>query len=126
MQVLATVLACTLVVNAVANKQDQLEDKFRELHRQVQTLTPIKLDDTSFSRYTALPRNHTTAVLLTALETRFGCQLCKDFQPEWDLLAKSWMRGDRNGDSKLLFGTLDFVDGRQTFQSVRVGSGRCF
>ena len=58
------------------------------------------------------------AVLLTALETRFGCKLCTEFQPEWELLAKSWTKGDRDAKSRLLWGTLDFVDGKATFQSV--------
>jgi oligosaccharyltransferase complex subunit gamma len=53
------------------------------------------------------------------LEPRFGCMLCRDFQPEWDLLGKSWMKGDKNGATRLVFGTLDFVDGKNVFQSVR-------
>jgi oligosaccharyltransferase complex subunit gamma len=35
------------------------------------------------------------------------------------LLAKSWTRGDKKGESRLVYGTLDFVDGKGTFQSVR-------
>lgn len=59
------------------------------------------------------------AVLLTALETRFGCQLCQEFAPEWEVLGRSWTRGDKAGESRLIFGTLDFADGRETFISVR-------
>lgn len=44
--------------------------------------------------------------------------MCHEFQPEWDLLVKSWTKGDKRGDSKLVFGTLDFLDGKGTFQSV--------
>ena len=116
MNLLVRLLASALFVIATAAKGDAPVDQFHEFHRKS---APVKLDDGSFSKLTALPRNHTSAVLLTALETRFGCQLCKDFQPEWDLLAKSWKRGDHIGDSKIIFGTLDFVDGKQTFQSVR-------
>ena len=79
---------------------------------------PLKLDDTAYDELTKIPRNHTVVALLTALEARFGCQICKDFQPEWDLLAKSWVRGDRSGKSKHVFGTLDFTDGKGTFQKV--------
>ena len=31
---------------------------------------------------------------------------------------KSWVKGDRGGASRVVFSTLDFVDGRQTFQSM--------
>jgi len=81
--------------------------------------TPVKLDDKSYTKLTAAPRDFSVAVLLTAGESRYGCQLCQEFQPEWELLAKSWSRGDKSGEGRLIFGTLDFTDGRQVFQSVR-------
>jgi hypothetical protein len=80
---------------------------------------PLKLDDNSYNSLTKAPRDYSVAVLLTALETRFGCQLCRDFQPEWDVLGKSWTKGDKEAKGRLLFGTLDFTDGKNTFQSVR-------
>ncbi|KIW05720.1 uncharacterized protein PV09_03578 [Verruconis gallopava] len=79
---------------------------------------PLKLDDSSFGSLTKTPRDYSVAVLLTALEARFGCSVCQEFQSEWDVLAKSWQRGDKEGASRLLFGTLDFMDGKGTFQSL--------
>ena len=81
---------------------------------------PLRLDDASYDELTTNPRNHSLVVLLTALEARFGCQLCREFQPEWNLLGKSWAKGDRHGDSRILLGTLDFADGKGTFQKVLV------
>ena len=91
---------------------------FEKYHAKSQSLAPLRLDDASYDELTATPRNHSVVVLLTALEARFGCQLCRDFQPEWDLLGKSWAKGDRHGDSRILLGTLDFADGKGTFQKV--------
>ncbi|EDU41285.1 OST3-OST6 domain containing protein [Pyrenophora tritici-repentis] len=79
---------------------------------------PIKLDDVSYSKLTKAPRDYGVTVLLTALETRFGCTLCREFQPEWNLLGKSWLKGDKDGQTRTVFGTLDFVDGKATFQSL--------
>jgi oligosaccharyltransferase complex subunit gamma len=79
---------------------------------------PLKLDDKSFSSLTTAPRDYGVAVLLTALDPKFGCVACQDFQPEWDILGRSWQKGDRAGASRLLFGTLDFADGKGTFQSL--------
>lgn len=93
-------------------------DKFQDFHTKQLSSTPLKLVDSSFDRLTSTPREYSVAVLLTALEARFGCQLCREFQPEWDMLAKQWTRGDKKGDSKLIYGTLDFADGKNTFQSV--------
>ncbi|KAF1985796.1 hypothetical protein K402DRAFT_464121 [Aulographum hederae CBS 113979] len=88
--------------------------------------TPLKLDDASYSKLTAAPRDYSVAVILTALQPKFGCTLCRDFQPEWELLSKSWTRGDKNGESRLLFGTLDFVDGKGTFQSLQLQTAPVF
>jgi oligosaccharyltransferase complex subunit gamma len=93
-------------------------DRFQEHHLKALSSTPLKLIDSSYDRLTTAPRDYSIAVLLTALEARFSCQLCRDFQPEWELLAKSWTKGDKQGESRLVYGTLDFADGKNTFQSV--------
>jgi oligosaccharyltransferase complex subunit gamma len=95
-------------------------DRFNDLRAKSLSLGhPLKLDDNSYTSLTKAPRDYSVAVLLTALEARFGCQLCRDFQPEWDVLGKSWTKGDKEAKGRLLFGTLDFTDGKNTFQSVR-------
>lgn len=79
---------------------------------------PIKLDDDKFTELTKTPRDHASVILLTALEPRFGCVACQEFHPEWLLLAQSWQKGDKSGSTRTVFATLDFADGRGTFQSV--------
>lgn len=78
---------------------------------------PIALTDKTFEDITSGTRNYTAAVLLTALDSRFGCDMCKEFQPEFELVAKSWLKQypDSNG---LFFANLDFSLGRATFQKV--------
>jgi oligosaccharyltransferase complex subunit gamma len=98
-------------------------DKFEQFNAKALASAPLKLDDSTYGQLTSTPRDYSVAVLLTALEARFGCQLCRDFQPEWELLAKSWTKGDKKGESRLVYGTLDFIDGKGTFQSVSSESG---
>ncbi|KAI4172193.1 MAG: hypothetical protein LQ343_003753 [Gyalolechia ehrenbergii] len=94
-------------------------DKFEQYHAKFTSgPSPLKLDDASYERLTAAPRDYSVAVLLTALEARFGCKLCRDFQPEWDVVGRSWIRGNKRGDTRLLLGTLDFADGKGTFQKL--------
>ena len=95
---------------------------FEHFHAKSQSSAPLRLDDALYDELTATPRNHSLVVLLTALEARFGCQLCRDFQPEWDLLGKSWAKGDKYGHSRILLGTLDFADGKGIFQKVLLES----
>ncbi|EME81387.1 uncharacterized protein MYCFIDRAFT_58906 [Pseudocercospora fijiensis CIRAD86] len=93
------------------------EERFNEAISKSQ---PIKLDDRAYDKLTRAPRDYSVAVLLTALDARFGCALCTEFQPEWELLAKSWTKGDKSKESRLVFATLDFFDGKQTFQSLQL------
>jgi oligosaccharyltransferase complex subunit gamma len=92
--------------------------RFKKYHTKSLSSAPLKLDDASFEELTTTPRDYTAVVLLTAMPAQFGCQLCKEFQPEFDILGKSWIGGDKKGESKVVFGTLDFPDGKGTFQKV--------
>ncbi|KAI9683669.1 MAG: Oligosaccharide translocation protein rft1 [Trizodia sp. TS-e1964] len=95
-------------------------DKFQQFHAKSLVSTPLKLDDPLYDALTASPRDYSVVVLLTAMEARFGCQLCREFQPEWDLLSRTWIRGDKAGASRLVFGTLDFADGKEAFQKLQL------
>lgn len=114
---LKAVFAFLLPLTGFAAKHSTAS-KFQELHSKALASAPLKLADPLYEKLTAAPRDYSVAVLLTALETRFGCELCRDFQPEWEILASSWTKGDKAGESRLVYGTLDFADGKNTFQSV--------
>ncbi|KAH9861580.1 hypothetical protein J1614_011330, partial [Plenodomus biglobosus] len=120
MRWLQLLTASLLPFTALAAKKST-GDRFTDTRAKALSIgQPIKLDDASYMKLTKAPRDYSIAILLTALETRFGCVLCRDFQPEWDLLGKSWIKGDQDGQTRLLFGTLDFVDGKNTFQSLQL------
>jgi oligosaccharyltransferase complex subunit gamma len=114
-------LVVSLLPFAALAAKKPTADKFQQFHSKALSSTPLKLDDAVYGQLTAAPRDYSVAVLLTALESRFGCQLCREFQPEWDLLSKSWTKGDKQGESRLIYGTLDFLDGKNTFHTVSSG-----
>ncbi|KAK3111744.1 oligosaccharyl transferase subunit ost3/OST6 [Teratosphaeriaceae sp. CCFEE 6253] len=104
-----------------AKKSSSSSDRFQTSYaKQLSNGGPLKLDDKIYADLTKTPRDYSVAVLLTALESRFGCNLCNEFQPDWELLAKQWTKGDKQGEGRLLFGTLDFADGKGTFQSLQL------
>ena len=111
------VSAALLVAGVLAAKKSP-EERFNDFHAKQLVSSPVKLSDVSYQTLTALPRDYSVTVLLTAMDPRYGCQLCRDFQPEWDLLAKSWTKGDKKAESRMIFATLDFANGRDTFVSV--------
>ena len=122
MRVLSTLFLTLLPVLTLAAKRPRSSTvNVYETYRGKSASTPsLKLDDSVFDELTSLPRNHSTLVCLTALEARFGCAMCHQWKPEWDLLARTWAKGDKNGDSRLLLGELDFMDGKQTFESLQL------
>ncbi|TWU71673.1 oligosaccharyl transferase subunit ost3/OST6 [Metarhizium rileyi] len=112
-----TVSACALVAGAFAAEKST-EERFIQFSRLARLSTPLQLNDASYKSMTSAPRDYSVAVVLTAQESRFGCQLCREFKPEWDLVAQSWARGDKRQESRLFFGVLDFTEGRDTFVSL--------
>lgn len=93
-------------------------DKFHRYQSLSKSYLPIVLDDSTYDDLVSKPRDYHTAILLTAADSRYGCQLCRDFQPEWELLAKSWNKAAAHLTTRMLFGTLDFDNGKVVFQKV--------
>ncbi|EYE93826.1 OST3/OST6 family protein [Aspergillus ruber CBS 135680] len=103
-----------IVSSALASPSTDKFEQFQTLSR----LAPIDLDDSLYDDLTSKPRDYYAAVVLTATEARFGCILCRELQPEWELIAQSWNKGSKSDELKLLFGTLDFVHGKAIFQKL--------
>lgn len=110
-------LAPFLVLLSQACGKSTTAGKFEKYHQK--PAGPLQLNDAAYDELTAAPRDYTIAVLLTALEARYGCELCRQFQPEWDLIGKSWNKADKRGELRVLYGTLDFSEGKNTFQKVK-------
>ena len=79
---------------------------------------PVVLSEQTFAELTGTPRDYHAAVVLTALDTKYACGICREFAPEWDVVAKSWQKGDKKKNARILFGTLDFDQGKNVFMSV--------
>jgi len=79
-----------------------------------------KLDSQSFVKSLESPRDYGMVVLLTALGDQFKCTPCKEFDPEFRLVANSYHK--KNDKSDLFFGHLDFQDGQAIFQQMNIMS----
>ncbi|CAG8500430.1 3994_t:CDS:2, partial [Scutellospora calospora] len=82
-----------------------------------QNLGVLELDSNLYDEFVDKPRNYSLAVLLTALDPQINCIPCKEFDPEFRLVAKSWLdSGDE--PSRLYFGVLDFKNGREVYAKL--------
>ncbi|KAK9478776.1 hypothetical protein V1514DRAFT_330353 [Lipomyces japonicus] len=79
----------------------------------------IRLTDKNFDQVVNAPRDYGLAVLLTAESPQMGCQLCREFAPDFNLVVHSWHHEHADSD-KLFFAVLDFKDGKQTFQKLQL------
>ncbi|RPA88944.1 hypothetical protein L873DRAFT_1823719 [Choiromyces venosus 120613-1] len=109
-------LASTLLPTVLA---DSKVSKFTSLTAGSKLKGIVRLTDALYTEFTSAPRNYSAVVLLTALDQRFSCALCQEFQPEYELLAKSWVAKHKSSDG-LFFGELDFADAKATFQKLQL------
>ncbi|GAA5798135.1 hypothetical protein EDC94DRAFT_536986 [Helicostylum pulchrum] len=80
----------------------------------------IKLNSNSYERFTEGKRNYGFVVLLTALDSQFNCLPCREFDPEYNLVSKSFQKSKDN--ENLFFGRLDFKDGQAVYQKLKIMS----
>ncbi|OLL22232.1 Dolichyl-diphosphooligosaccharide--protein glycosyltransferase subunit 3 [Neolecta irregularis DAH-3] len=80
----------------------------------------ITLSDSNYHKIAAFPRNHTAIVVLTALGSQFNCDICRLFDPEYKILARSWQKSHGGQPNNVYFSQLDLNDGKQTFRSLGV------
>ncbi|KEF52492.1 uncharacterized protein A1O9_11334 [Exophiala aquamarina CBS 119918] len=81
---------------------------------------PFELDEKAYNDLTAAPRDYALAVLLTARDAKYACQVCRAFDPEWKIIGNSWQKADKKGAHRVLFGTIDFDNGRNVFMKLQL------
>ena len=108
-------LAALSITSVTAKKAST---KFDTYFAKQASSAPFEIDEKGYNELTTAPRDYSLAVLLTARDARYACGLCKEFDPEWTILGRSWQKGDKNGAHRLLLSTVDFDNGRNVFMRV--------
>ncbi len=109
-------LAALSITSVSAKKASST--KFDTYFAKQASSAPFEIDEKGYNELTTAPRDYSLAVLLTARDARYACGLCKEFDPEWKLLGRSWQKGDKNGEHRVLLSTVDFDNGRNVFMRV--------
>ncbi|CAG2239849.1 OST3 [Mytilus edulis] len=75
----------------------------------------IKFNGDKFKQYVrTAPRNYSVIVMLTALQPKRQCSVCKQANEEYVILANSW-RYSQQYSNKLFFAMVDYDDGADVF-----------
>ncbi|CDH55709.1 dolichyl-diphosphooligosaccharide-proteinglycotransferase [Lichtheimia corymbifera JMRC:FSU:9682] len=76
----------------------------------------VKLTSNTYTQFTEGKRNYGMVVLLTALGDYFNCGPCREFDPEYKLVASSFQSTE--DPTRVFFGHLDFKDGQAIYQKL--------
>jgi len=71
------------------------------------------------------PKNYSVIVMLTALQPQRQCQICQQAHDEFQIIANSW-RYSQAYNPKLFFAMVDFDDGPDVFQILKLNSAPTF
>ena len=93
-------------------------NKIKEHLKKEKTAWLTVTDDT-YDLFAKGQRNYSLVLLATALDSRIGCDQCRLFHPDFQLVAQSYESLD-GGD--LYFGIVDFGKGRQVFAELELQS----
>jgi len=115
------------VVNAEKKKDaGGLADKVSQLVDLSTKKSVIKLNGNKFRDFVkSAPRNYSIIVMFTALSASRQCAICKQAADEYQLVANSY-RYSQLFSNKLFFAMVDFDEGPDVFQSMKLNTAPVF
>jgi hypothetical protein len=118
-------LSLCMILN-VLSKEDVLSDKVHQLMEWSLKKPVIRLNTERFNHYVKTsPRNYSMIVMLTAMSPQRQCGICKQAHDEFQVAAQSY-RYSNAFSNKVFFGMVDFDDGAEVFQYLKLNSAPVF
>merc|ERR1711976_231632 len=125
----ALVLAlCASHVLGQSKKKDSISlgEKVQQLVDLSAKRPVIRLNGNKFRDYVRnSPRNYSIVVMFTALSAQRQCAICKQASEEYQLVANSY-RYSQLFSNKLFFAMVDFDEGPDVFQSMKLNTAPVF
>jgi len=126
---LALALFAMVLCGASAEKKKDaggLADKVSQLVDLSTKKSVIKLNGNKFRDFVkSAPRNYSIIVMFTALSASRQCAICKQASDEYQLVANSY-RYSQLFSNKLFFAMVDFDEGPDVFQSMKLNTAPVF
>jgi oligosaccharyltransferase complex subunit gamma len=121
-----------VVFFTIVNGQSTKNEKAK-LAEKVQTLVDssakrpvLRYNGNKFRDYvTKTPRNYSMIVMFTALSAQRQCAICKQASDEYHMVANSY-RYSSQYSNKMFFAMVDFDEGPDVFQSMKLNSAPVF
>jgi len=116
------------VLGQGAKKKDAtaLAEKVQQLVDSTSKRPVLRLNGNKFREYVRnSPRNYSIIVMFTALSPQRQCAICKQASEEFQLVANSY-RYSQHYSNKLFFAMMDFDEGPDVFQIMKLNSAPVF
>ena len=121
------VLANLLLTSAKMSRKEenQLEEKYGKLIEMAAKENVFSFNGNRFRKFARnMPRNYSTIIMFTALQTGRGCRICKEVSDEFHVVADSYRRdfgGREHGQpQKEFFVSVDFDGAPDAFQIMNL------
>lgn len=126
---LVLALCISYVLCQSSKKKDtgtSLSDKVQQLVDSTAKRPVIRLNGNKFRDYVRnAPRNYSIMVMFTALSATRQCAICKQAHEEYQVVANSY-RYSQHYSNKLFFAMVDFDEGPDVFQTMKLNSAPVF
>ncbi|XP_055902012.1 tumor suppressor candidate 3 [Eupeodes corollae] len=122
------VIACLVITDAQSKQKGGLtiSEKVQNLLDMNMKKSLLRFNGQKFRDYVKQsPRNYSVIVMLTALAPSRQCQICRHAHDEFNIVANSY-RYSPIYSNKLFFAMVDFDDGSDVFQMLRLNTAPVF
>lgn len=120
----------TLTINTVISSEaTTLDERIQQLNEMTERRPVIKLNGDKFSKFIgsqSVPRNYSFIVMMTAMAPHRSCMICRQANDEFMITASSFRNSPHFDSKRLYFGSVDFDDGSDIFNSLGINSAPCF
>lgn len=124
--ILMTILA---LMAFIATATADLDDQIQQLNELMERRPVIKLNVDKFKRFIgsqSVPRNYSFIVMMTALSPQRSCHICRQAHEEFLVTATSFRNSPYFESKRLYFGSVDYDEGSDIFNSLGINSAPCF
>lgn len=127
-----TIFLALVAIQAVVPSLSQagnLEEQVQQLTDLFERRPVIKLNADKFRRFVgsqSIPRNYSFIVMMTALSPQRSCHICRQAHEEFMVAANSFRYSQHVQSKRLFFGSVDYDEGSEIFNSLGINSAPCF
>lgn len=105
-----------------SNQGSSLAERVQQLMEMAMKRSVLKFNGPKFKQYIkATPRNYSVIVMFTAMAPQRQCQICRHANDEFTIVANSF-RYSQVYSNKLYFVSIDFDEGSDVFQLMRLNT----